>query len=225
MADLLYRTSSARLVRSPHTFAYCPLCARLTFTSSALHASVRTKGNGDVVRALIANGADVNARTQYGNSALHLAASGGHENAARWILAASADVNARCNPDGGTPLHRAVEHGHAALVSLLLQHGALKDQHNCTGLTPVHLAEQKKKGSVVDALAAETGNAVRPPVCGWTRSGQLDEFGSGDVQVRTSLFAGAGLGTFCTHKPRPIECKPQHPVSCQHWERDCQDSQ
>lgn len=43
--------------------------------TTALHAAVRQKGNAEVVRALISGNADLNARTLYGNTPLHLAAS------------------------------------------------------------------------------------------------------------------------------------------------------
>ena len=177
------------------------------FVAAALHAAVRTHGHADVVRALVAHGADLNVRTQCGSSALHMAASGGHLDAARLMLGASADVNARRRCDGDTPLHRAVGQGHAAMVSLLLQHGAKKHQQNVDGLTPMQLADTKKTRSVVDAMSAETGCPVCPPRCGWTRSGQLDEYGTCDVEVRASSLPGAGLGVFCNYKPRPMECK------------------
>jgi len=93
---------------------------------TALHAAVRFKGHADVVRALIASGADLNARTLYGNTALHLAASNGHLDCCSLLVECNAHVNARCDADGDRPLHRAVRYGHAAVVALLVQHGALK---------------------------------------------------------------------------------------------------
>ena len=43
--------------------------------TTALHAAVRNTGNAEVVRALISGNADLNARTLYGNTPLHLAVS------------------------------------------------------------------------------------------------------------------------------------------------------
>src|SRR4051812_19837415 len=57
-----------------------------------------------------------------GVTALHLAACGGHREAARALVAAGADVNATAKD--GTPLSVAVWEGHLEVVELLLTHGA-----------------------------------------------------------------------------------------------------
>jgi ankyrin repeat protein len=70
------------------------------------------------VRLLLEHRADVNAPDQSGETALHLAARGGHEAVVRLLLEYRADVNA---PDqsGGTALHLAARGGHEAVVRLL----------------------------------------------------------------------------------------------------------
>lgn len=67
---------------------------------TALHAAVRFKGHVDVVRALITNGADLNARTHNGNTAMHLAAANGHVDCCKLLLRRNADVNIVCDFDG-----------------------------------------------------------------------------------------------------------------------------
>jgi hypothetical protein len=64
------------------------------------------KGLTDVVAALLAGGADVNAVCALGNRALHLAASAGRDDAAALLLLHGADAAAR-NAYGATPLQLA----------------------------------------------------------------------------------------------------------------------
>ena len=128
---------------------------------TALHAAVRFKGHVDVVRALITNGADLSARTHNGNTALHLAAANGHTDCCKLLVRRKADVNAVCDFDGDMPLHRAVREGKTDIVSLLLEHGAVKDHKNLEGLTPIQLADRKKKADIVALL--EAPSAPRQP--------------------------------------------------------------
>ncbi len=59
-----------------------------------------------------------------GHSALHWAAAGGHLELATWLLSLEGtDVHA-LNHGGSTPLHSAAANDRAALVELLLEHGA-----------------------------------------------------------------------------------------------------
>jgi len=75
------------------------------------------------VKLLLTKGAEVNAKTIYGKSALMAAAERGDTVSVRSLLAKSADVNSR-DQDGKNALNHALENGHQKVVQLLRQAGA-----------------------------------------------------------------------------------------------------
>jgi ankyrin repeat protein len=79
------------------------------------------EGRSDVVRYLLAEGADVNAREKLGDTALTEAAYYGHVALVKELLAHGADVNAIAND--GTALDMALNRNNAAVVDLLKHHG------------------------------------------------------------------------------------------------------
>ncbi len=84
--------------------------------------------NGDVesVKSLLAKGADVNAKTQYGVTALSFAAERGHFEVVKTLLEDGADPNLKDTFEGGrTPLGNAAGRGHLRVVKLLLEKGAI----------------------------------------------------------------------------------------------------
>jgi Ankyrin repeats (many copies)/Ankyrin repeat len=105
----------------------------------------------DIVRKLIAAGADVRARNRRGAEPIHAAAVGLPGSRA-WnpqaqaatinaLIEAGADPNARDN-NGVTPLHRAARTRCAAAVKTLLEGGADPRSKNKSGSTPMLLATQ-----------------------------------------------------------------------------------
>ena len=93
-------------------------------------------GDAGAVKALLAEGADVNASTANGATALMRAASRGHAATVKGLLERGADVNAR-RQDGMTALALAAFFGHAGVVSALLDGGAelnARDRHGSTAL-------------------------------------------------------------------------------------------
>ena len=63
------------------------------------------RGHAEVVKVLLANGAEVNIRNDHGyETPLHKAASSGRAEVVKELLAAGGDVNAR-DDEGKTPLH------------------------------------------------------------------------------------------------------------------------
>jgi hypothetical protein len=105
----------------------------------------------DIVKALIAAGADLRARNRRGAEPLHYAVDGA-PGSPTWnpraqaatvacLIAAGADPNAM-DRSGVTPLHRAVRTRCAAAVSKLLEGGADARRENKNGSTPMQLATQ-----------------------------------------------------------------------------------
>ena len=84
---------------------------------------LRTNGQTDVAELLLAQGAEVNARTNDGVTPLMLAARKGHRDVAELLLTHKADLTARDNY-GFTAFHMAADRGHAAMVELLLANQA-----------------------------------------------------------------------------------------------------
>ena len=81
------------------------------------------EGNTDMVKSLLSSpGADVNARDERGRTPLLEAASFGHEDICRVLIAAGADVKAK-DKDGKTALMLAVQGDHEEVVRVLKQAG------------------------------------------------------------------------------------------------------
>jgi uncharacterized protein len=87
-----------------------------------LHCAAAQSRTAATMQLLLAHSAAVNARAYDGLTPLHSAAIAGQLQNAEAPLAAGAD--ATCRAQCWTPLNLAVEGSYAALVQLLLEHGA-----------------------------------------------------------------------------------------------------
>jgi hypothetical protein len=90
--------------------------------ATALHLAALAN-DPELIRALLAAGGRVDARTGAGQTPLWLACNGGHLAAAQALLAAGADPNAR-SAEGYSPLGR-VPGNEPALMALLRSHGGV----------------------------------------------------------------------------------------------------
>jgi ankyrin repeat protein len=112
------------------------------------------------VKALIKQGADVNAAQGDGMTALHWAATHGDVDAARMLMSAGARVEAMTRNGNYTPLHLAARAGTAAVVKALLEAGANPNAKTTSGgASPLHFAAAQGSADVVNALL-DKGAAV-----------------------------------------------------------------
>jgi len=142
---------------------------------TALHWAA-AKGHKDVVKLLLARGADPNAETsrdgKAGPRALHFAARANHEDVAIMLLEAGARVNAR-DERGETALHYAIKQRHAAAIGLLMAAGASMEVTDQDGRTPLRL------------LMAQSGQPEEDRKIAYLLS---------DLGARVDIYAAASLG-------------------------------
>ena len=105
-------------------------------------------GDAAAVQALLANGAEVNAKDNNGASALILASRNGHRDVVQALLANGAEVNAKDN-DGATALILASRNGHRDVVQALLANGADVNAKDNNGATALILASRNGHHDVV----------------------------------------------------------------------------
>jgi ankyrin repeat protein len=105
-------------------------------------------------QALLAAGADVNARSDNAFSVLpiHSAVAGGLDEVVAVLVDSGADVNAR-QRHGWTPLHGAAQNGSLASVEKQLAAGADPAARNDDGVDAVELARQAGHEAIVARLA------------------------------------------------------------------------
>jgi len=113
-----------------------------------------TAGDLSKTKALIASGADVNVRDEYGETPLHKAVLRRFREVVAVLLAKGADPNAKAN-NGFTPLHFAVRTGQTDLVETLIAKGAKVDARSDFGTTPLFIAVANGRKSLAELLIAK----------------------------------------------------------------------
>lgn len=89
---------------------------------TTLMMAARTKWNPEGLEWLLDHGADPDAQSFRGHTALHVAAARGRTKHVQILLAAGADVNPR-NDRGDTPLKLAHDYGHRIIERLIREAG------------------------------------------------------------------------------------------------------
>lgn len=105
-----------------------------------IDASTATEENHEIIEILIANGADINSRSEYRWSVLHVCNMGeaGAKNA-ETLLRHGADISARAD-NGDTPLLYKLkqEYGGFEIAEVLLKNGADANARDDTGMSALH---------------------------------------------------------------------------------------
>jgi len=110
-------------------------------------------GNEEVVRFLLAQGADPNIQSQNGYNVypLHAAIGSGFDSIAKMLIEAGAEVNV-VQALRTTPLHLASQNGNIDLIILLLENGAQVEVKNDMGKTASDLAAEKGHVEIASIL-------------------------------------------------------------------------
>jgi ankyrin repeat protein len=125
-------------------------------SEAEIHKSTK-RNDVEKVKALLAGGANVNAKTDRGQTALHCAPEYDAKEVAEVLLAKGADVNAKDNI-GKTPLHIAASFNAKGVAELLLAKGADVNAEDLVGTTPLHVAAYYIAKEVAEVLLAGRAN-------------------------------------------------------------------
>ena len=107
--------------------------------------------HADITRGLIEAGADVNATSNDGRTALMLAASSGLIDIVKILLDNKANVNL-ATEDGWTALTYAVDHGYLDMVKTLIEAGANVNASSDLDETPLSIAKYSNHSVIVQLL-------------------------------------------------------------------------
>jgi hypothetical protein len=105
----------------------------------------------EAIQSLLAKGADVNVKDQYGDTPLHYAAQHGKADMCKLLIAHGSNINDK-NRNSETPLHYATLWGNTKAVELLLEHGAAVNKKTSQGQTPLQIAIQMNYQGLADLL-------------------------------------------------------------------------
>lgn len=139
--------------------------------SSTVLMSAASRGDAEMIRALLAAGARVNAKDSEGQTALLIAANRGSTEAVKVLLAAKADTDVSVYMLGGgrTPLMLALSTGNVEMARALLEAGASVYVTTSYGATPLRYAmwhdtpEMRQLVQQMLAAGAEVDAGRTPP--------------------------------------------------------------
>ena len=110
-------------------------------------------GHEDMVRNLLARGADPNVPSQNGYSVypIHTAVSSNFDGITKMLIEAGALVNV-VQTSRMTPLHMAAQNGNIEIIILLLEQGASIEAQTDLGQTPSELASERGYTEIAEIL-------------------------------------------------------------------------
>ena len=170
----------------------------------ALHLALcNLRGDIEVVRALLDQNANPNARDRTGQAPLHAVAHGCSADeedgsshllikAARLLLKHGADTEA-VDASQRTPLHVAASHGRTALVSMLIAKGANPNAQDASGATPLHLAARALEARVVLSLIEAGADPQLEDSAGAMARDAASAADSQSKKIRSYIDDAAGL--------------------------------
>jgi len=126
---------------------------------TALHQAA-FGGHAEIVQWLVAQGAEVNAKTDYDWTPLFYATAPRDEKIGLFLLKHGARPDVR-NDDGDTPLHFAASYGKTEIVAELLERGADINARNARGETPLDEAVDTAWQPMIDLLRKRGGRRGR----------------------------------------------------------------
>ena len=148
-------------------------------------------GLEEVVRALVAAGADLNKADNEGYTPLYIASQEGQLPVVQCLVTAGADINQAADK-GRTPLIIASQKGRLPMVQCLVTAEADLNKANDRGATPVYVASQKGRLPVVQYLVTAGADINQAADNGWTPLIAASEEGHLPV-VQYLVTAGADL--------------------------------
>ena len=157
-------------------------------------ADAARRDDADAVRALIADGADVNAAHGDGMTGLHWAALNGNEEIARLLIDAGAELEAATRLGAHTPLHVAAKAGHGGVVEILAGAGADVAAATGTGAAPLHFAAASGDVLAVTVLI-DHGAAVDAKEPEWEQTPLMFAAALGRTEAVMALLAAGADGT------------------------------
>ncbi len=119
--------------------------------SSPLHKAVREQNQPEIL-SLLEKGICIENRDSRRRTALHYAARLDNHLMLQLLLNRGASIHAK-DEHGETPLHLAADHDHRLEnVKILIDHGAIVDEIDCTGMTPLMVSCQNDATEVMEFL-------------------------------------------------------------------------
>ncbi|KAJ6781041.1 hypothetical protein PWT90_04781 [Aphanocladium album] len=139
----------------------------------------------DVIKVLIKAGADINAKNNSGQTALHFVASKKNLDTAKLLLEHKASTRVK-DRRGQYPVHRAAAVGSVPMCLLLLKKLSPTNPQDIEGYTPLHHAVAEGHGDTAVALLKEGADATIK-----NSEGELALDLAPDKEVRTYILRGA----------------------------------
>ena len=167
-------------------------------TTDSTIADAAKRDDIEAIRALIADGADVNAAHGDGMTGLHWAALNGNGEIARLLIDAGAALEAATRLGAHTPLHVAAKEGQGEVVAILAAAGADPAAVTETGAMPLHFAAASGDVRAVTVLLGH-GAAVDPREPQWGQTPLMFAAALGRTEAVTALLGAGANGTATAH--------------------------
>jgi ankyrin repeat protein len=119
-------------------------------------ADAAERGDATAIKALLKQGADINAPQGDGMTALHWAAMNGDADLMMTLIKAGANAKLVTRINGYSPLMLAARHGRGAAVAALLASGADPQARSDNGMTPLMYAAASGDVASVEAIVARS---------------------------------------------------------------------